>query len=176
MSKLSVILVSVFILALGAGVLADRLALHLPAEATVSLEAAADHSFLSEQLQLTADQRSQMKQIWEAMREKSRECLGNAQTLQNQREEAIVKLLSKEQKNDYEQIGQDYQTKFQKLNEQRDAAFALAVDKTRKILSDTQRRKYEEILKERIGRVPGLNSAHGGPAFLNDAATTKDQP
>jgi Spy/CpxP family protein refolding chaperone len=113
------------------------------------------HSMLAQELGLSAAQSAQMKEIWSRVvqvgpgaRERSRE-------LRRQRDEAIEKLIAPEQRAAYDRIKQDYTTAVAALDQERKEAFQEAVKKTNQILTEAQRKKYEEIRRrweERHGR------------------------
>ena len=60
-----------------------------------------------------------------------------------------------------EQISKDYAENFKQLNRKRDGEFKNAVAQTKQVLSDEQWKKYERILKSRVGPAPlrGLDDA-----------------
>ncbi|MGA2231403.1 MAG: hypothetical protein ABSH22_10935 [Tepidisphaeraceae bacterium] len=160
-AKATAVLVLAYVLALAAGttsgVLAERL--HSPN--------AADSAPLATQLQLTADQREQMRQAWEDARNTSDACYKQAQTIQRQRDLALYNMLTDEQKLKFAPIDQAYARQFAALTTQRDAAFNQAMAKTEGILTSEQRVKYEEIVRDRVGRYP----AQTGDSASPDATT-----
>jgi Spy/CpxP family protein refolding chaperone len=138
------------VLALGAGVVAGMVASRLPRVPASPTPAAAKGDGLSEQLDLSAAQAQQMREIWETVRQQVRTSQSEADKLQRGRDEELVAMLSREQRAKFEKISRSYADRFAELRKQRDQAFATAVDKTRNLLSDEQRRKYDEILKTHV--------------------------
>lgn len=101
-------------------------------------------------LNLTHAQRDQMQKIWtETMEPMGRLQHEKMQKLQEEREQAILNLLSTEQREELERINEAYHQNMRKLEQERRALFDQAMEKTKKILSEEQRKQYEEILKNR---------------------------
>lgn len=115
-----------------------------------------NRSPLGRELNLTPAQRDQMQKIWtETMGRLRHEQM---QKLQKEREEAILNLLTPKQREELEKINKAHHLNMQKLEQEREALFDEAQEKTKKILSEDQQKKYEEILKNRgprRGRFPG---------------------
>ena len=116
--KLKWLLVVSCVLALGAGVFAGMVVSRLPGK-TVEMPLPADHSELSDELQLSTGQRDQMRAIWEGVRSKVHDASDRAQALQKQRDDAIFAILTPEQKAKYAALTQQTADEF--------AALALAV-------------------------------------------------
>lgn len=135
-----------------AGILAGRY-VHPTAEPTLQGEAS-----LSTELQLTRDQQSQIRQIWEQVRDENQRSYGQGKALDDWRDEQYEKLLTEEQKKQYQQIYNEYQNRFTALNSQRELAFTKAVEKTKRLLTDQQRQRYEQILAVRLGAGRGIES------------------
>ena len=106
---------------------------------------------LAEELKLTPDQRKQMDEIWSGfVREHDRRGQSDKwRELQRQREDAVVALLTPEQKTEYDRIQAEHQRRIDELGRARERAFEDAVEKTKQILNTEQRTKYEEILARR---------------------------
>jgi Spy/CpxP family protein refolding chaperone len=164
--RLRILFSAAFALALiagaAAGVLAMRFLFH-PAPASTATASTLDD------LNLSPAQREQIKQIWEKVLEQSDELYKRTQALQDEHDNKIFKLLTPDQQKQYSQIyNQDRET-YAKLRAQRDAALKKAVNDTRRLLSDSQRDKYDGILKSRLGR-----SAEPDAVWLS--APTATQP
>ena len=149
-----------FALALAAGVTGGMLLARLPdARAEVPTGSAA--SPLAAELGLSAQQAEQMRTIWEGVRATAQDCFDDARRLQKQRDDALVSLLTDEQKAKFETISKEYADSFAELNRKRDREFKTAVSMTREVLSPEQWKKYEKILTSRVG--PGsLRGLSGG--------------
>jgi len=148
--KATLALLGVAVLALGAGVVAGTLGkrvLSLPPNVSPDVG-----STLSQELGLSSDQRDRMQQIWEGVRDTAHDCQEQAQQLQKQRDDAVVALLSDEQKAKYTQLTTECFGKIAALNSRREAAFGKAVEETKSILSDSQRKVYEQMIQSRVGQ------------------------
>ena len=144
------ILIVMFALALGAGVVAGKLSSRItPAEVPT-----ARRSNLPDALSLSEDQRVKMQTIWEGVRETSHRCLAEAQKAQREQDEALMAMLTDEQKNQYAKLNQQTEGKIAVLDARRKVAFSKAVDDTNAILNETQRKIYGQIIKDRIGEMP----------------------
>ena len=147
-----------FVLAFAAGVCVGLLA-----------GRSASGSRLSRELDLTREQREQMRQIWsEVMRASEEQQWQRRCELQQERDEAIRALLTDEQKRQHEQLMGEYARKLDGLSQERGKRFDEAVEKTKLILTESQRKRYEQLLEtgcEPRGR-PGGGPPHrpgGGP-------------
>ena len=156
-TRIEILLVLLTVLALSAGVVAGLVAARLPAS---SAEKPANvlppiapgpiERSLAKELQLTADQRDQMRSIWEGVRDKVHHAFDEAEDLGRQRDQRLVALLNEEQKTQFERISREFAEKYDRLARERDDAFNGAVEKTKKILTEPQRKKYEEILRTHV--------------------------
>jgi uncharacterized membrane protein len=118
---------------------------------------------LSDELQLSPSQRDQIRVIWLGMQDTADNCYREAQRLDRQEHDAIISLLIDEQKKQYEKIHQDYQDRYTANTARRQAAFDQAVDGTKKLLDDSQRRRYEQILAGKMGREIGQDQRRPEP-------------
>jgi hypothetical protein len=112
---------------------------------------------LTDLLQLSPAQSDKMRLIWEEARGKAQTALADVQTLQKGRDDALVRILTTDaQRAEYEKVTKDYARQFAELSGQRDRVFQDAVEQTRQILSPPQQKKYEEVLRNRLGsKAPG---------------------
>jgi Spy/CpxP family protein refolding chaperone len=151
--RLKLILIAASILALGAGVFAGMAVSRIPASTVVEAPIAPppDHASIADSLGLTDAQRDQMRSIWEGVRTNVHQTFQEAQTIQKERDDAVVAMLTDSQKARYAALTQQAAEKFAALSSQRDQAFRDGVEKTRKILTDTQRQTYDHIIQDRIG-------------------------
>jgi Spy/CpxP family protein refolding chaperone len=168
--KLKVVLIAASILALGAGVFAGMAVSRLPISGpTGSAPVPADKPSIADELHLTDAQRDQMRTIWEGVRSDVHDTLDRAQTIQRDRDAAVVAMLTDSQKAKYAALTQEAAEKFAALGAQRDQAFHDGVDKTRKILNDAQRETYDRIIRDRVGA--GSEGAFSG---IGQAAPTTE--
>jgi Spy/CpxP family protein refolding chaperone len=131
-------------------------------------------SFLTRELGLTPDQQHQMKDIWSAMPALGREHGERRREFQKQRDDAVVALLTPDQRAKYDAIQKDYSDRLAAMQQERQQAFQQAVEKTKSILTPDQAAKYETFLKQRRdtggpggGPPPWRDHDHhgaGGPA------------
>jgi len=145
------LLIGLTVLAVGAGVVAGMVVVRLPAARSAAAAAPGSAGEgLSGQLGLSAEQGEKMREIWESVRGRVRTSYQDAETLQHRRDEELVAILNPEQRAKFEKISQAYADRFEDLHRRRDQTFADAVERTRKLLSEEQRRKYDEILKSHV--------------------------
>jgi hypothetical protein len=148
-AKATIVLVLAYILALAAGttsgLLADRLRAPLPQGSKAPLAA---------QLDLTPAQVEEMRGIWENVSGNLDGYYHRAQDIQRQRDQALVDILTDDQKTKFAIMDKEYVKRYDALKDERDAAFRQALTKTEAMLSDTQRARYEQIVRERIGSFP----------------------
>jgi hypothetical protein len=150
--KLMVLLFAAFVLALAAGVSGGMLLARLPAtHQDVGDIASASASPLGTELGLAPQQSEDMRRVWEGVRETAQQCYEDGRRLQKDRDDALVALLSDEQKVKFEKISREFAEQFAELNRKRDRDFEKAVQQTKRILTDSQWQKYERILRSRVG-------------------------
>lgn len=154
-----------FVLTLGAGVVAGLLGARLPV-GDARTTAVGGHGALADELHLSAEQRGQMRGIWETVQSTGQDCLRDARKLQQQRDDGVVKLLTPAQKQAYDALQRQYSDQCAALIARRESAFQKAVTQTKKILNASQRVKYQQILKTRLGRETGRDSTGGIPTEI----------
>jgi Spy/CpxP family protein refolding chaperone len=163
--RIRIIFSAAFALALIAGAAAAVLAMRFisrPAPAPTATASTLDD------LGLSPAQREQIKQIWEKVLSQSDDLYTRTKALQADHDNRIFKLLTPEQKKQYDEIyNQDRET-YARLRAQHDARLKKAINDTRMLLSDSQRGKYDGILKNRLGR-----SAEPDAGWLSAPAATQ---
>ena len=168
---IKLLVVGLTVLGLCAGVVAGMLVSRLPA--TIAPAGIGDAPMtamptpLVEELALSADQQKQMRRIWEDVRSKVQDCFVRASNLQKQRDEEIVKILSEEQKAQFEKIAKRFREVDLTISAEREQIFNEAIHQTRALLTDDQRLKYDRILKARLGRVPATRPVAAAVNELN---------
>ncbi len=158
MTRIKAILIVSFLVTFAAGVAAGLLATrvhHRPPKP----------SWLGTELNLTRQQEEQMHKIWsEVMGSSMRQRFEQGAALKQERDQAIIALLTEEQRPRHEAILKDYARKEGELFEQGKKAFEEAIQRTKEILTPEQAAKYEELLKKQrekgFGPPPG---GHRGP-------------
>ena len=159
-SRVEALLIGLTVLALCAGVVAGIVYARLPSSAVKTDNTppppmlppdGPGEKSLADELQLSPEQRVQMRDIWEGVRDKVHQAFDEAQDLQRQRDERIVALLTTdEQKARFQKLSQEFADRYDQLAKDRDQAFNSAVDKTKKLLNEEQRKKYDQILKTHV--------------------------
>ena len=150
MTKTRIIVIVGFLIAFGAGaVVGIQLRAPAVAQTPVPQPQGQGPSWLRTEFGLTPEQNEQMKNIWESLHASGRSYEDRRHRLREERDEAIAALLAPSVMGDYDRVLQEYTNKLAALAQERDKAFAEAVDKTKQILTPAQRVKYEEFLKRR---------------------------
>lgn len=127
---------------------------------------------LADQLDLSSDQRKLMDDIWSGMlKEEGRQRGERHRDLQRQRDDAVVALLNEEQRKQFDRITADFAKQSEELTREREKAFENAVTRTREMLTESQRQKYDEILKKRREREK--DGGGFGPPWRSDRPSTK---
>lgn len=165
MTKTNVILLVSFLLTFAAGG-AVGLLVAKPAPAH-------RESWLTEQLNLSADQREQMRKIWSEVMGPTRRQQSSEQraALAKQRDTAVSALLTDDQRTKYQAIEQEYTRGLDQISQERKKAFDQAIEQTKKILTPQQAAKYEALIARQRERGMG-----GPPEFRGsrDHRSTSD--
>jgi uncharacterized membrane protein len=120
-----------------------------------------DRSWLGDQLQLSDEQKQQMQQIWaDAVPHNRDQAMEKRRALQKQRDDAVRALLTPAQQTKFDKIVEQYEAAQADLQKERGKAVQEAIAKTKLILNDQQRAKYEEILKRRDADHEGWDNSH----------------
>jgi hypothetical protein len=140
-----------FVLAISAGV-----ALGMLTARAKPAPAAPRGNWMVDQLQLSAEQQKQMEEIWgNLLREKGREYGEQGRQLQMQREADIAGLLSTDQRGAYDEINQKYAMKGAELWKRFEREFVGATEKTRAILNENQKKKFDAMIEQFRSSRPG---------------------
>lgn len=146
--RMELLLVVLTVLAMGAGVAAGLLAARLPAAHHIA-PTSGDVTPLVAELQLTPTQQDGMRSIWEGVRDDIRRSFDRAQRLQKQRDDAILAILTDQQRAQFEVIARDHADRFDQLTRERDQAFQEGVRQTKTLLNVDQQQRYDQILEAR---------------------------
>ncbi len=159
MTKTKVILVAAFLLMFAAGGSVGMLVTRSSPQPEPPHE-----SWWMSELNLAPEQREQMRTIWEEVMGTSFRAEGERRAaLQQEREAAVLALLTEEQRGKYAAVLQEYSRKMDDLSQDRKRAFDEAVARTKKILTPEQAAKYDELMKKQRDRGPGgPGGFHGG--------------
>lgn len=153
-TKTALIVVLMFVVALAAGAVAGKLASRQQQRTPTVVTG----SELTDQLQLTPDQREKMRPIWEAVRETADSCRKEAEADQKEQQDQLIAMLNDDQRRKYADLTSATSIKIQVLDEKRKAAVRKGIEQTEKLLSDDQRKAYRQIIKDRLGPPPDQSS------------------
>jgi len=145
MNHFKLIVFSVFALALSAGLVAGKLDW-----GSGRSKAGSDASPLATELGLNNQQCQQIRGIWEPVRQSAKDSYDDARRLERQRDDSVKALLTKEQQEQYNRIHQDYNAGVLSLQAKRNAQFREAIERTKQLLTEPQRQKYEQLIKDRL--------------------------
>lgn len=108
---------------------------------------------IEEELNLTPEQSQRMRDIWSAMRDRTREMSDTAiEAIKTEREAGVRGLLSSESLVTYDGILAREAAARQALEAARKEIFDKAVEDTRKLLDDRQKVRYDALMAERRSR------------------------
>jgi hypothetical protein len=177
-SKLT--LLTAFVLALGAGLVVGMAAAKRGAAALLTTPAQQPpRPKLAVDLNLNPQQQEQMKAIWSGVMQGVND---RRKSLDKDRDDAINRLFTTEQKAEYDRIQADYASKSADLKKDRQRRIDDAVEQTKKILNDVQRQKYEQMMKDRGGHGrhgfggPGRNGSMTKPGGAGPDGQIADRP
>jgi hypothetical protein len=168
MGPAKAVLTLLFMLTLGAGLVAGMLVARPPAAPATAPRPAPPRTALGGELGLTPEQNGKMHEIWEGVRDQVDACFLRAQEAQQRRDTALLALLTDQQKAAFARSQQEYADAVAALKAERDAAFQQAVKRTEQILDDTQRKRYRQILDSRLGQ----GAANAPPDWIAPRAAT----
>ena len=153
MTKVKATLLVCFVLALSAGAVLGFAAARRvdpPAQAAGKPAEAQRSSWLSDQLNLTPAQGEQIRTIWQqVMSEQGRANSERRRALEKERDGALLGLLTDEQREEYDRLMKQYEAQMAELGRERDRLRQDAIERTKQVLTEVQRKKYEGLLKER---------------------------
>ena len=162
MNRTKSVIFLAFLLAMGAGVAVGMLGSRsLPSNTTPGHDAS---TWLANELQLTPDQQQKMNRIWsEMLASKGRQYGEQFRALQQQREAAIAALMTEQQQVQCNKLNEEYAGKWRDLWKRMEQDFSAAADKTRQLLNDTQRKRYDALLEK-------FHADHASPDWLPGAS------
>jgi Spy/CpxP family protein refolding chaperone len=159
MNRLKLLIAILFLIALGTGIVVGMGVSRTP-------KAHERGSWLAEELNLTPDQSEKIKAIWSDISRPGQSSFDRRRQYQRERDEALLGLLTPEQRAAYGTIVDKYNLQIAELNHEREQAFQAAVESTKDILTESQRAKYDEILRR--GFRGGRGEGPGGPGRGGD--------
>jgi Spy/CpxP family protein refolding chaperone len=164
MTPLKLMFVPMVALVFGAGLIVGKITAQAPVVAKESAPTTKpttrperSPSWLHDQLRLTAEQRTQMDTIWNEVRQASGKSWDKRRELEKERDQALLSLLTPEQKAQHEAILEANRVKRAELDKDRDALVASANEKSKALLNDEQKKKWDELKKDMRG------DGRGGP-------------
>ena len=153
MTRLKATLFVAFVLALSAGMVLGFAAarrVDAPAPALGKPAEPQRSSWLSEQLALTPAQSEQIRSIWQqGMSEQGRANSERRRALEKERDGVLLGLLTTEQREEYDRLMKQYDGQLAELGRERERLKQEAIERTKQVLTEGQRKKYEELIKER---------------------------
>jgi hypothetical protein len=182
MSRLHMLIISLFTVALGTGIVVGMGMTRAPASPHEG------HSWLVDRLQLSPQQSDELKAVWsDNLRDSWKRHSDAVRQYRKERDDAMLALLTPEQKAAYDKIVERYSAEITEMNREQEAQFQAAADRTKQILNDHQRGIYEELLKKGFrggpwgpprdgpGGPPGMHP-DGGHEGHRHGATSTSQP
>jgi len=170
MTRSKITLLTTVVLALSAGVVVGRVLDRIP------VVRQADHrspSWLDDQLNLNSEQRQQIDAIWADVRLKISKSYEKRHELDNQRTDSVTRLLTADQKVAYDKLIADYRNQRAQVDKDRLALLHDANERSRALLTDSQRQTWDVISKgehERRGprgaatqKSTSMSAGIGGP-------------
>jgi Spy/CpxP family protein refolding chaperone len=168
MNKQILLVFFVFVVALGSGILLGMGVARTPRGPEGS-------SYIEQELKLTPQQREQMRGIWQGvLRQAGQHSWERRRELSKQREEAVMALLTPEQRKQYDALQEQYNQGLAVVSKEREAAYKMAVEKTKAMLTSAQAARYDEILAKGFHgpwRGPGGASSRPGEPPASRPAT-----
>lgn len=108
-------------------------------------------SWLSRELDLTPEQRTQIRAIWtEAMRTSRQQYMAQRQALSEETRSRVKALLGPDGQAAYDQLMQEHEEQLQELRRARREAYRAAGEQTSAVLNEEQRRKYDAWVEKRM--------------------------
>src|SRR5579872_2865699 len=101
-----------------------------------------------DQLGLSPDQQKQMEKIWGDTRAQMQKMGDHHRDLDKKRDQAIAALLNPSQRVAYDKINQEYRNDREDADRQREALIADANARSRALLDDSQKEKWDIISKD----------------------------
>lgn len=144
MTRSRIIVVLLFLVAFGAGLSVGKVFSHQP-----HMPSERGPSWLSSELNLTEPQREQMLAIWGNIYKAGSDERNERRALSKQKNDAIANLIPEAQKAELAKISDDYDQQIDSLMSRGKERYEQAIKETKKILTQEQRQKYEEILSRR---------------------------
>lgn len=118
---------------------------------------------MAKALNLTPAQDGQMKGIWSGVEKLRREVWEKRRKLDQERQDAVLSLLTGEQHLIYEQIHQEYLQHLDEMDKQVQQAVSDADEKTKLILTAPQIEKFEKMQREHEQHRPHRSRPVPGP-------------
>jgi Spy/CpxP family protein refolding chaperone len=179
MIRTKLVVGAAFALALCAGVAVGLVSARIPEQRHKPHGGGEPRSFLADELNLSPQQREQMKAIWQDVaRGRSspgggRDGRDDRRRMERERNEAILAAITDpEQRRRVEEVMQQFEQRQQEMAQERQRTFDEAIKKTMAILDENQRKKYEQILQRRRAERESRNSSSTAPSTMPATAPT----
>jgi Spy/CpxP family protein refolding chaperone len=112
-----------------------------------------------DQLDLSPDQQKQMDKIWTDTRQQRQKMFERFHDLDKQRDQQIQNLLTSDQRSAYDKIIANFRAGREDLNKQRETMISDANARSRALLDDSQKAKWDILSKEMRSRHGSMGSA-----------------
>lgn len=158
MTKSRVAMVGALILAFAAGIPVGWI--FNPVGRPVDAESY-DPSWLDTEIELSETQKAEMREIWSRAAEDLERF--RRSTFLRDKDDVVREILSDEQKAQYDEIESDFRQRRERLDSDRRARHAAAIEETLSILTPEQRSKFEELLEAQrnLGKLPMFGGQRG---------------
>jgi hypothetical protein len=146
MSHHKILFLSTLLLVLGAGVVVGKLSTRLP-EMVVGKPGGGGPPWAA-QLGLTAEQQKQWDAIWADVSPKIGKTFDSRRAIDRERDQAVLALLTSEQRAAFEKIQNDCRVKRQDCDHDRDHIIHDAEDRSQALLDDVQKKRWDTLQKD----------------------------
>ena|ERR1700722_10050206 len=166
----NLVLLSTAAIVMGAGVMVGRVTAQYshetPHQHSDQFRAHGGHTWIDDQLNLTADQKQKMDAIWDETRKTIESTFDGRRTTERAREQEILGMLTDQQRAAYAKINDEFRAKRDEQFKLRSKLIQEANDKSRALLDDSQQKKWDALTKL-------MRERHGPPGGFDQRPTTK---
>jgi Spy/CpxP family protein refolding chaperone len=146
----NLVLLSTAAIVMGAGVMVGRVTAEYPREQQHQQHdrfGSRSRDWIDDQLSLTADQKQKMDAIWDATRKKMEATFDGRHASDHAREQAILNLLTPDQRTAYAKINDQFRAKRDDQFKQRSLLVQKANEASRALLDENQQKKWDALTK-----------------------------
>jgi Spy/CpxP family protein refolding chaperone len=124
------------------------------------------HNWIDDQLNLTSDQKQKMDAIWDQTRKKMQAIFDGRHTMESDRDQAILQLLTPDQRAEYQKINDQFHARRDEQFKERNKLIQEANEASRALLDDSQQKKWDALTKM-------MRERHGPPGGFDQRPTTQ---